>query len=308
MRSPKQVGDAIRRRRRSLALRQAELGERSGLRQATISALESGESGTHLGTLFDVLASLNMEAVVRPRHHSQPLMQHSTSSQFVRQVHATVIDSLRTWPGYDALEAAMSECAVVDVYLAGGALRDLLQSESRKPKDFDFFLGGARVEHFLERLTVDGSLRVGPFGSPRWYPHAAPDRYADIIPIAHFYNGLWKCEDIVDALNQFDFTANAIAIDLRSPRLFDPQHGLRDLQSGIVRAVRFDYPDEPISAEVSLTRLSVLWFRLIHYAQLLRFKIEPVTLRWLRGHSRFANDASSFTETFFEPDIEDFSL
>jgi HTH-type transcriptional regulator/antitoxin HipB len=66
-RTPKQVGDAVRRRRRSQGLKQKDLGEKTNLRQATISALEAGEPGTQLRTLFDVLTMLDMELVIRPR-------------------------------------------------------------------------------------------------------------------------------------------------------------------------------------------------------------------------------------------------
>lgn len=66
-RNPRQVGEALRRRRRALGMRQAELGERARLRQATISGLEAGEPGTRLRTLFDALAALDLELVVRPR-------------------------------------------------------------------------------------------------------------------------------------------------------------------------------------------------------------------------------------------------
>ena len=66
-RTPKQIGDAIRRQRRKLGLNQAALGEKTNLRQATISTVESGEAGTQLRTLFDLLAALDLELVVRPR-------------------------------------------------------------------------------------------------------------------------------------------------------------------------------------------------------------------------------------------------
>jgi HTH-type transcriptional regulator / antitoxin HipB len=66
-RTPKQVGEAVRRYRRSQGLKQKDLGERTNLRQATISALEAGEPGTQLRTLFDVLTALNMELVIRTR-------------------------------------------------------------------------------------------------------------------------------------------------------------------------------------------------------------------------------------------------
>jgi HTH-type transcriptional regulator / antitoxin HipB len=66
-RTPKQIGDAIRRQRRKLGLNQTSLGDRTNLRQATISVVEGGASGTQLGTLCDILAALDLELVVRPR-------------------------------------------------------------------------------------------------------------------------------------------------------------------------------------------------------------------------------------------------
>ena len=66
-RTPKQIGDALRRRRRTLDLTQKGLGDKTTLRQATISAVEKGEPGTQLRTLFDVLAALELEIVIRPR-------------------------------------------------------------------------------------------------------------------------------------------------------------------------------------------------------------------------------------------------
>ena len=69
-RTAKQLGAAIRRRRRSLGLSQVALGERAHLRQATISALENGEPGTQLRTMIDVMAALGLEVVVRERTKS----------------------------------------------------------------------------------------------------------------------------------------------------------------------------------------------------------------------------------------------
>ncbi|MER8682789.1 helix-turn-helix domain-containing protein [Mesorhizobium sp. M0306] len=66
-RTPKQLGDAIRRQRRKLGLNQTTVGERTMLRQATISAVENGAPGTQLGTLCDILAALDLELVVRSR-------------------------------------------------------------------------------------------------------------------------------------------------------------------------------------------------------------------------------------------------
>ena len=66
-RTAKQIGVAVRRRRRALGLSQNDLGSRAGLRQATISTLESGEPGTRLRTLVDVMAALELEVVIQKR-------------------------------------------------------------------------------------------------------------------------------------------------------------------------------------------------------------------------------------------------
>ena len=66
-RTPKQIGDALRRRLRKLKLTPKDLGSKTSLRQATISGLEGGEPGTQLRTLFDAMAALDLEFVIRPR-------------------------------------------------------------------------------------------------------------------------------------------------------------------------------------------------------------------------------------------------
>ena len=70
VRTPKQLGNALRRRRQEMALTQTALGSKTSLRQATISGIEKGEPGTQLRTLCDVLAALSLELVIRPRSKS----------------------------------------------------------------------------------------------------------------------------------------------------------------------------------------------------------------------------------------------
>lgn len=66
-RTAKQVGVAVRRHRRALGWSQSDLGSKAGLRQATISTLESGEPGTRLRTLVAVMAALELEMVIQDR-------------------------------------------------------------------------------------------------------------------------------------------------------------------------------------------------------------------------------------------------
>jgi hypothetical protein len=212
-----------------------------------------------------------------------------------------VLETLQAWAGYPGLKGAMERFADLDVYLAGGVVRDTIAGRAVGPKDFDFFIDGPTLSPALDWLRARGELSAGPFGSPRWYPEGPERIYCDIIPIKRFTNGLWPCEDIIDALNQFDFTGNAVALDLRTRRWFDPQNGCRDIRRGIVRAVRFDYPDEPIVPGHPLSRPAVHWYRLLHYAQVLGWQIEPVTLGWLRARRGYESLREVFASVFFEP-------
>lgn len=66
-RNSNQIGAIIRQERRDRGLTQAQLGDLIGRRQATISKLEKGDAGIQLGTLFDVLAALDLELLVALR-------------------------------------------------------------------------------------------------------------------------------------------------------------------------------------------------------------------------------------------------
>lgn len=67
-----QLGAALRRKRKQAGLSQETLADRVKLRQATISRLESGDTGTKLRTLLDVMSALDLEIVVRPRSKGRP--------------------------------------------------------------------------------------------------------------------------------------------------------------------------------------------------------------------------------------------
>jgi HTH-type transcriptional regulator/antitoxin HipB len=66
-RTPKQIGNLIRRSRRKLGLSQTELGDKAGFRQETISLIESGNPATKLETILAVLAVLDLEFHIVPR-------------------------------------------------------------------------------------------------------------------------------------------------------------------------------------------------------------------------------------------------
>ena len=70
-RSPKQIGNLIRRARKRLGWSQTQLGERAGLRQETISLIEAGNPATKLDTILAVLAALDLEFQIGPRSKGQ---------------------------------------------------------------------------------------------------------------------------------------------------------------------------------------------------------------------------------------------
>lgn len=207
--------------------------------------------------------------------------------------------AIDAWAGSLGLTAAMRSLPDMPVHLAGGAVRDTLRGSSRL-KDFDIFVTGADFKRFVDHLAQYGNITYGPFGSPRWYP-GNNATYADIISVNNFENGVERCSNIDDALRQFDFTANAVAIDLRTFSFHNPIGGLEDAQNSIMRCVRFDYPDELIAPGELLSRNEVVWLRLVHYSNILGLTLEPNTRSWVERHASYERAAPIFAERFFPP-------
>ncbi|XIA67412.1 helix-turn-helix domain-containing protein [Bradyrhizobium sp. TZ2] len=66
-RTPNQIGNLIRRTRKKRGLSQSQVGERAGLRQETISPIETGHPAAKLDTILAVLAALDLEFRIVPR-------------------------------------------------------------------------------------------------------------------------------------------------------------------------------------------------------------------------------------------------
>ena len=71
-RNPKQIGNIIKRARNKEGLNQTELGRKAGLRQETISLIETGNPAAKLETILAVLAALDLELRILPRSKSRP--------------------------------------------------------------------------------------------------------------------------------------------------------------------------------------------------------------------------------------------
>jgi HTH-type transcriptional regulator/antitoxin HipB len=69
-RTPKQLGETLRRYRTLAGLNQSQVAAKAGLRQATISKIESGSEATKIETIYDVMAALGLEITISPRSKS----------------------------------------------------------------------------------------------------------------------------------------------------------------------------------------------------------------------------------------------
>lgn len=70
--SPKMLGQLIRRVRKRKNLTQTEAGQNFNLDQTTLSSIEQGADGTRLGTIFRVLAALDLELIIQEKNKKQP--------------------------------------------------------------------------------------------------------------------------------------------------------------------------------------------------------------------------------------------
>ncbi|MEQ8710902.1 MAG: helix-turn-helix domain-containing protein [Rhodospirillales bacterium] len=66
-RTPAQIGNAVRRARKKRGWSQTDLGTAAGLRQETISLIETGHGAAKLETILGVLSALGLELRISPR-------------------------------------------------------------------------------------------------------------------------------------------------------------------------------------------------------------------------------------------------
>lgn len=70
-RTPKQIGALVQRARKKRGWTQTQLGAKAGLRQETISLIETGNPATKLETILAVLAALDLQFQVTQRSKSK---------------------------------------------------------------------------------------------------------------------------------------------------------------------------------------------------------------------------------------------
>jgi tRNA nucleotidyltransferase/poly(A) polymerase len=179
-----------------------------------------------------------------------------------------------------AVLVRMQELAVetsTNVYLTGGAVRDLISGISIRDLDFtvegnpsrfarELEKGGARVVDEDEKLRhvdmifsgdVDGSVEAA-----REEVYARPGARPET-----------RWSTIMEDLRRRDFSLNAVAISLNAASrglLLDPTNGLADLETREVRALSIH----------SFTNQPVRLLRAVRYCARMEFKLESRTEDW----------------------------
>lgn len=168
--------------------------------------------------------------------------------------------------------ATVRQAAPDQVYVVGGAVRDLLLERPRADLDLVVVgdaaelarsLGGAEIEH--ERF---GTVKVQVEGHEVDLATARTETYPTpgALPV------VTPAGSIEADLGRRDFTINAMAVPLREPRLIDPHGGQGDLVQGLLRILH------PRSFEDDPTRA----LRAARYASRFGFELEAETEALLR--------------------------
>jgi tRNA nucleotidyltransferase (CCA-adding enzyme) len=171
----------------------------------------------------------------------------------------------------------LSRSQDVNIYLTGGAVRDLISGMPIRDLDFtvegnplrmvrELEKGGARIVWETEKLRhyelifagdVDGSI-CGAREDVYERPGAKPE---------------YRFSSVMEDLRRRDFGVNAIAISLNTQSrglLLDPMNGLADLEKQEIRSLSIHgFTNQPI-------RL----MRILRYCARMGFKMEPRTQEW----------------------------
>jgi len=210
---------------------------------------------------------------------------------------------LRRWPGNVTLWQLMQEHNDLQVYVAGGFLRNIALGQ-RLSKDIDLFLGGPSVEQFLNRLSRRGHVTPNAYGKWNWRPSAKCTQYFDLLPIRDFRVAPRRFFAITELLTHFDFSCNSIALDLRTGRITDPCGGIESCRRRELKMNRYDNPEyRPVDPANPLTEGAARWFRGLHYAAQLNLQIEPRTRRWLIANQHYLSMKEIFASVQYEPDL-----
>lgn len=164
----------------------------------------------------------------------------------------------------DALKKRIKEQRVIrdlqgrhfsgDVYLVGGAIRELYLCNT--PKDYDLILSAHKDLSIIEDLFGVGAFVLGK-KHIQTYRLVNKDIFLDVT---------FLDSTLENDLKRRDFTMNAIAFNLASDTLIDPLNGFDDIKNGLIR-----YPgkktikDDPLRMLKAIRHFSFLNGFVIHH-------------------------------------------
>src|SRR4029077_5045587 len=171
----------------------------------------------------------------------------------------------------------LSRSQDLNIYLTGGAVRDLISGIAIRDLDFtvegnplrmvkELEKGGARIVWETEKLRhyelifagdVDGSI-CGAREEGYERPGAKPEV---------------RFSSVMEDLKRRDFGVNAIAISLNTQSrglLLDPMNGLADLEKQEIRSLSIH----------AFTNQPIRLLRILRYCARMGFKMEPRTQEW----------------------------
>ena len=162
----------------------------------------------------------------------------------------------------------------LEIFLVGGALRDILLEIP--PKELDFCING-EINEFKEFLNNDKQMKIIKVSEFETYKVLFKDKIYDFsVTRKESYipkGSLPKIDafnvPIETDLKRRDFTINSIAMNINSDinNLIDPFNGLRDLKNKIIKVIHDEsFKDDPTRA-----------YRAVKFSKRYNFKIDTNT-------------------------------
>lgn len=161
------------------------------------------------------------------------------------------LEFLETEKRFAFLKSLREQFPTAEIYLVGGAVRDLLLE--RETKDYDFVIRNVSVHELEPFLQNRGTVNLvgNTFGVFKFIPKGGePSHEVDIaLPRKDFSLGTGGYRDveiqsnpeltIKEDLSRRDFTINAMAVEIKDGayKIVDPFNGQKDLKNKLIRAV-----------------------------------------------------------------------
>lgn len=149
-----------------------------------------------------------------------------------------------------------------EIYLVGGAVRDMLLSRLSHDLDFAVPSDGISLARRLANLLSADFMALDSERDTGRVIVTDPDGIRTFLDFATY-----RGKDLDEDLHKRDFTMNAIAFDLHKQSLIDPLNGASDLRARLIRACSpASFSDDPVRV-----------LRAVRQAAAFEFKIELET-------------------------------